>query len=197
MKKSLLLLASLLMFGFISCDKPQPDVEKPNENEKPEQTPVEPENPDNPSAPSDELPVFEFPFVEEFPLECGNLLAEGSEVGVTIEVTKVEDQNFVFELRPGALVRSFKMDVYPLAQLYNNLLNDKTFGYLTSSESWAVNERVREYLFNESGSGGYAFSINDFDDPDEFLQIEFDWMNTPYAAASAVAVPDWRRIRGR
>ena len=192
MKKSLLLLASLLMFGFISCDKPQPDVEKPNENEneKPEQTPVEPENPDNPSAPSVELPTFEFPFVEEFPLECGNLLSEGSEVGVTIEVTKVEDQNFVFELRPGALVRSFKMDVYPLAQLYNNLLNDKTFGNLTTAESWAVNERVRSYLFNESGSGGYAFSINDFSSEEDFLQIEYDWMNTAYAAASAIAIPD-------
>ena len=109
---------------------------------------------------------------------------------MTIEVTKVEEQNFVFELRPGPLVQSFKLDVYPMAQLYNNLLNDKTFGNLSTAESWAVNERIREYLFNESGSGGYAFSINDFDDPDEFLQIEFDWMNTPYAAASAVAVPD-------
>lgn len=194
MKKSLILfLSSMLMLGFSACDKPQPDVDDPSKDENQEQTPVDPEqpeNPDNPSAPSDELPVFEFPFVEEFPLECGNLLAEGSEVGVTIEVTKVEDQNFVFELRPGALVRSFKMDVYPLAHLYNNLLNDKTFGNLTTAESWAVNERVRSYLFNESGSGGYAFSINDFSNEEDFLQIEYDWMNTAYAAASAIAIPD-------
>ena len=194
MKKSLtLLLSSLVMFGFSACDKPQPEGGDPNQNENQEQTPSEPENPDtpdNPSAPSDELPTFEFPFVEEFPIECGNLIAEGSEVGVTIEVKRVEDQNFVFELRPGAMVRSFKMDVYPLSQLYNNLLNDKTFGNLTASESWAVNERVRSYLFNESGSGGYAFSINDFSSEEDFLQIEFDWMNTPYAPASAIAIPD-------
>ena len=131
-----------------------------------------------------------FPYFEEFPLKASAPVAEGSDVGVTIEVTDVDDQNFVFELRPGAMVQSFKMDVYPLATLYNNLLNDKVFGYLEESEDWAVNERIREYLFNEGGSGGYAFSINDFEDPDDFLQIEFDWMNTPYAAASAIAIPD-------
>ena len=137
-----------------------------------------------------ETPEFEMPFYDQIPLEASNLLAEGSDVGVTIEVTKVEDHNFVFELRPGAMVQSFKIDVYPLAQLYNNLLNDKNNGSLEAAESWAVNERIREYLFNESGSGGYAFSIDDFTSPEEFLQIEFDWMNTAYAPASAIAIPD-------
>lgn len=178
MKKTLnLLLAGLCVVFFAACD---PQEVKP-EDEKTE----------NPGGSNTgEKPEVEFPYVAEFPVECGKLLAEGSEVGVTIEVTKVEDQNFVFELRPGPLVQSFKLDVYPLSQLYNNLLNDKTFGYLTSSESWAVNERIREYLFDESGSGGYAFGIKDFEDENDFLQIEFDWMNTPYAAASAVAIPD-------
>ena len=195
MKKAInLLLAGLLAFGIVACDKPQPE-EDDNKDDGTE-TPVDPgtgdENGDGngDQGNTNKPQQFEFPFYEEFPIECGNLLTEGSEVGVTIEVTKVEEQNFVFELRPGPLVQSFKLDVYPMAQLYNNLLNDKTFGNLTTAESWAVNERIREYLFNESGSGGYAFSINDFDDPDEFLQIEFDWMNTPYAAASAIAVPD-------
>ena len=197
-----LLLASLLVFGFIACEKPpqeetkEPDKENPGNNEKPggdenpggDETPGGNENPGGDNT--GDLPKFEFPFYDAFPLECGNLIADGSDVGVTIEVTKVEDMNFVFELRPGAMVQSFKMDVYPIAQLYNNLLNDKTFGNLTSAESWAVNERIREYLFNESGSGGYAFSVNDFDNPEDFLQIEYDWMNTSYAAASAIAIPD-------
>lgn len=178
MKKTLnLLLAGLCVVFFAACD---PQEVKPEDEET--------ENPGGSNT--GEKPEAVFPYVAEFPVECGKLLAEGSEVGVTIEVTKVEDQNFVFELRPGPLVQSFKLDVYPLSQLYNNLLNDKTFGYLTSSESWAVNERIREYIFDESGSGGYAFGIGDFADPDEFLQIEFDWMNSPYAAASAVAIPD-------
>ena len=191
MKKTFnLLLAGLLAFGIVACEKPQPEEDDKKDDET--QTPVDPGTGDQggDQGNTNKPQQFEFPFYEEFPIECGNLLTEGSEVGVTIEVTKVEEQNFVFELRPGPLVQSFKLDVYPMAQLYNNLLNDRTFGNLTTAESWAVNERIREYLFNESGSGGYAFSINDFDDPDEFLQIEFDWMNTPYAAASAVAVPD-------
>ena len=181
MKKVInLLLVGLLTFGFMACEEKQPENQEGDE----------PEIPVDPGTGEENENQVEFPYFEEFPIECGNLIAEGSEVGVTIEVTKIEDQNFVFELRPGPLVQSFKMDVYPLAQLYNNLLNDRTFGNLSSSESWEVNERIREYLFNESGSGGYAFSINDFEDSDDFLQIEFDWMNSPYAAASAVAIPD-------
>ena len=181
MKKVInLLLVGLLTFGFMACEEKQPENQEGDE----------PEIPVDPGTGEENENQVEFPYFEEFPIECGNLIAEGSEVGVTIEVTKIQDQNFVFELRPGPLVQSFKMDVYPLAQLYNNLLNDRTFGNLSSGESWEVNERIREYLFNESGSGGYAFSINDFEDSDDFLQIEFDWMNSPYAAASAVAIPD-------
>ena len=184
MKKALnLLLAGLCVFFFAACEQPQPDDDPTDEDTEQTEENEEEEDSDKPQE-------FEFPFVADFPIECGNLLAEGSEVGVTIEVTRVEDQNFVFELRPGALVQSFKMDVYPLAQLYNNLLNDKTFGTLTSSDSWDINERIRSYLFNESGSGGYGFSINDYEDFEDFIQLEFDWMNTPYAAASAIAIPD-------
>ena len=193
-----ILLTSLIVIGLAACDNKQP-VTGPDEPNNNTETPGNGDNNENngdnnenngDNGNTGELPKFEFPFSEEYPIECGNLIAEGSEVGVTIEVTKVEDKNFVFELRPGAMVQSFKMDVYPMAQLYNNLLNDKAFGNLTSSDSWEINERIRTYLFNESGSGGYAFSINDFDNPEDFLQIEYDWMNTAYAAASAIAVPD-------
>lgn len=190
------LLAGLVAFCVAACDElqPQPD----DDDEEDTETPVDPGNGNNTGntgnngdqGNTDTPQQAELPFYEDFPVECGNLLVEGSEVGVTIEVTKVEDRNFVFELRPGAMVQSFKMDVYPVAQLYNNLLNDKNSGLLQSAESWAVNERIREYLFNEGGSGGYAFSINDFDSPEDFLQIEYDWMNTSYAAASAIAIPD-------
>ena len=197
MKKTLnLLLAGLCVVFFAACDQQQPEEPKDEDTEQPGNTPGDNENENGneneggSGNTGDKPQQFEFPFFAEYPIECGNLLAEGSEVGVTIEVTKVEDNNFVFELRPGAMVQSFKLDVYPMAQLYNNLLNDRTFGYLTSSDSWDINERIRSYLFNESGSGGYAFSIEDFDDAEDFLQIEYDWMNTAYAAASAIAIPD-------
>lgn len=207
MKKTInLLIAGLLVCGIAACEQEQPqegdekdpteqpgntddggENEEGNENEGGNEGGNENEGG---SGNTGDVQRFEFPYYEEFPIECGNLLTEGSEVGVTIEVTKVEDKNFVFELRPGPMVQSFKMDVFPLAQLYNNLLNDRNSGALSSTESWAVNERIREYLFNESGNGGYAFSIKDFSNPEDFLQIEYDWMNTSYAAASAIAIPD-------
>lgn len=186
------LIASGLAFGISSCEQPneeegkKPSTENPDNNE---------DNKDNNggntggSQTPDENTV-EFPYVAAFPLEPGNMIAEGSDVGVTIEVTKVEHQNFVFELRPGAKVQSFKFDVYPLAQLYNNLLNDKTSGALTGSDAIDMAEHIRTYIFNTSGSGGYEISINDFDNPDDFLQIEYDWMSTSYAGASAIAIPD-------
>ncbi len=166
-------------FAVTACNNDDPKPDGPGQEEPP--TPVDP-------TPGD-LPKFDFPYFEEYPIEAGYLIAEGSEVGVTIEVTKVEDNNFVFELRPGAMVQSFKLDVYPLANLYNNLLNTANSGNLVTGDPVAINEKIREFLFIE-GSGGYAFSINDFENAEDFLQIEYDWMNTQYAAASAIAIPD-------
>ena len=161
MKKTLnILLSALLVFAFAACEKPQPDDTKQPEQETPGNGENNGDNGENNGRPVDKPQQFEFPYIEEFPLEAGNLIAQGSDVGVTIEVTKVEDMNFVFELRPGAMVQSFKLDVYPISQLYNNLLNDYNAGLLSASESWAINERIREYLFT-AGSGGYSFSNKD------------------------------------
>lgn len=186
-------LMSLVAFGlFASCEKPQ--NEEGTKGDGTEETPGTGDGNENGNGneggQTGELPKFEFPFMEAFPLEPGNLYAEGSDVGVTIEVTKVEDQNFVFELRPGALVQSFKFDVYPLAQLYNNLLNDRNAGVLTGTDAIDMEEHIRSFIFNTSGSGGYEISINDFDNPEDFLQIELDWMSTSFAPASAIAIPD-------
>lgn len=204
MKKGfLLLLITACIFSLAGCEPqnelipdddnqetPTPGPEDgtdPEDGKDPEQG-TDPEDGTDPEQPQPDTPVepTEFPFFEDYPLEVGNLMAEGSDVGVTIEVTKVEHQNFVFELRPGALVQSFKLDVFPLAQLYNSFINDGMAG----CQPYDLNEKIRSYIFNTSGSGGYEFSINDFDNPEDFLQIEFDWMNTSYAAASAIAIPD-------
>lgn len=185
------MLMAVLSIGLASCAEPQPaedDTKDPVEdpiggNEDPDPAPDPDPTPVKPE-------VKDFPYIAEYPLEPGNLFTEGSDVGVTIEVTKVENQNFVFELRPGALVQSFKFDVYPLAQLYNNLLNDKTSGVLAGSDAIDMAEHIRTYIFNTSGSGGYEISVEDFTEPEDFLQIEFDWMSTAYASASAIAIPD-------
>ena len=184
-------LMSLAVLGiFASCDKPQPEENKGDDDK--EQTPGGDDGTGNEGGnqgghQTGDLPKYDFPYMADYPLEPGILFAEGSDVGVTIEVTKVEDNNFVFELRPGAMVQSFKFDVYPLAQLYNNLLNDRNAGVLTGTDAIDMEEHIRTFLFNTSGSGGYEISINDFDNPDDFLQIELDWMSTAYAPASAIA----------
>lgn len=43
--------------------------------------------------------------------------------GVTVNVNSVETDNIVFELVPGESVKSYRMEVYPKALLYNELLN--------------------------------------------------------------------------
>lgn len=186
MKKNFLLLlaAAMMTVSFVSCEEKIENKEDENID-----------NPDNPQGGNEgngnQVGTGEFPFMTDFPIECSQNLTEGSEVGVTIEVTKVEDNNFVFELRPGAMVQSLKFDVYPLAQLYNNLLNDRNSGLLKEgADAIDIAEHIRTYIFNTSGSGGYEISINDFDNPDDFLQIEMDWMSTAFAPASAIAIPD-------
>lgn len=123
------------------------------------------------------------------PIEWDENLATGGEEGVTIEVKKIENQNFVFELRPGPSVMSYRFDVYPLSTLYNFLLEDDMVG----KEPWEINEKIREYIYNAEGNGAYTIAYNDAmfkDDPDLFLQWQIDWMSTSYAPASAIAIPD-------
>lgn len=166
MKKQLIILSfALLALGLASCKEPVP-------------------------TPGGDEPIkgeAYNPYNEQIPIAWHEGLAEGSEVGVTIEVKNVTNDNFVFELRPGASIQSFKLDVYPLSVLYNNLLNDGMVG----KAEWEINEQIRTYLYNAEGSGGYTFSAADFESsPEEFLQMQFDWGNTAYAAASAVPIPD-------
>lgn len=165
---SLLLAGVAALAMMVSCDQPQPQPE--NEGWKPEGPGME----NHP----------EFPAFADFPITCSSLYAEENEAGVTIEVKGIYDDNFVFELRPGALVQSYRLDVYPLARLYNYLLDDGMAG----SDELDIESKIRSYLLDGTGSGGFEFSVND--DPEGFLQKEFDWGNTSYAAAAAVPIPD-------
>lgn len=186
MKRDQLLLLSViasLLFGFAACEEADiDDTKDPDKNQT--ETPIDSVAVIDSTETG--LPVFNFPKVDAVPLEVGNLIAEGSDVGVTIEVTKVEHQNFVFELRPGAQIQSFRFDVFPLSQLYNSLLNDGLVG----RDAVDINEQIRSYIFAEDGSGGFQISVKDFASEEDFLQIEYDWMNTAYAAATAIAIPD-------
>lgn len=198
MKKlmTFMVLCSLLV-SFGSCDKPELVEDEKTEQEGTTEGEGNTEGDGGEEGGADEgntevdKPVidmgeFEDPTNPRVPIGWSDIIAEGSEVGVTIEIKQLETQNFVFELRPGALVQSFRLDVYPLAHLYNYLLNDGMY----DKEQWEVQEQIRTYMFNEEGSGAYTFSINDFENPEDFLQIQFDWMNTAYSKVSAIVIPD-------
>lgn len=120
-----------------------------------------------------ESPYYEFPLTwEEEGFQAG-------ENGVTINVSSVEERNIVFNLVPGSKIKSYRVDVYPKAMLYNLLLNEGCV--MTPAET--CEDKVVQLLANSTGSGAYIFNSSD----EEFATgKEFDWMNTEYAQAQIV-----------
>lgn len=113
-------------------------------------------------------------------------LAEGGMDGVTIEITGKDTNNFKFQVRPGANVQSYRLDVYPLCRLYNSLYEGARQGgsnMNTQLSADAVESMIRGFIFDSSGAGAYTFSLNNMED---YMNHEFDWMNTPYAQAKVV-----------
>ena len=115
----------------------------------------------------------------EFPLNWQEDGFEAGDNGVTINVSSVEEKNIVFNLVPGASVKSYRLDVYPKAMLYNLLLNEGCL--MTPAET--CEDKVIQLLANSTGSGAYIFNAAD----DDFAAgKEFDWMNTEYSQAQIV-----------
>lgn len=115
----------------------------------------------------------------EFPLNWQEDGFEAGDNGVTINVSSVEEKNIVFNLVPGASVKSYRLDVYPKAMLYNLLLNEGCL--MTPAET--CEDKVIQLLANSTGSGAYIFNAAD----DDFATgKEFDWMNTEYSQAQIV-----------
>lgn len=115
------------------------------------------------------------------PIRWSEMKAEPfSTVGCEIEVTGVQNDNFQFVVRPGAEVVTYRLDVYPLCRLYNSLFvslcNNDNY---TDTKEWAeIEEQIRTYVFDGSGSGAYIFNGGE--------EKEFDWMNTQYEQANVV-----------
>ena len=152
MKKTIkmLLLASAATFLATACEDPNPGDGQTTESE-----------------------YYEFPLnVQEDGFEAGDN-------GVTINVSEVEEKNIVFNLVPGSAVKSYRLDVYPKAMLYNLLLNE---GCLMTPQE-ACEDKVIQLLANSTGSGAYIFNSQD----EGFASgKEFDWMNTEYSQAQIV-----------
>lgn len=169
MKKTLYLFAAAALAAtmMVSCE------EKPEE-----QIPPVVEQPTGPEA------IYRPDVIT--PVDYVADLAEGGMDGVTIKITDKATNNFKFEVRPGANVQSYRLDVYPLCRLYNSLYENLRQGGadMTKQASKAtVESMIRGFIFDSSGAGAYTFSSNNMED---YLNHEFDWMNTPYSQAKVV-----------
>lgn len=105
--------------------------------------------------------------------------------GVEIEITGVQDKNFQFVCRPGELVQSYRLDVFPLCRLYNSLLEEVLGGDETRKAEWDdIEEAILNFVFNSTGSG--AFIMSPSTQGSEYLEYEYDWMNMEYSQAQVV-----------
>ena len=100
--------------------------------------------------------------------------------GVSVEVTELTETNFKFVCRPGENVASYRVDVYPLAILYNYMLEEGGMGATVQE----VEQIIVAHLFNATGSGG--FSIDESTVGEDYYEMEYDWANTSYAQQQIV-----------
>ena len=85
----------------------------------------------------------------EIPMTIFNMDVKSSPDGVSVEVIDVTETNFKFVCRPGENVASYRVDVYPLAILYNYMLEEGGVG----ASAQKVEKIIVSHLFNTSGSG--------------------------------------------
>ena len=120
-------------------------------------------------------PVSEF---YEFPLNVQEDGFDAKDNGVSINVSSVRDNNIIFNLVPGSAIKSYRVDVYPKAMLYNLLLNEGCVDGTTAM----CEDKIIQLLQNSSSSGSTVFNST-FDD---FSEKEFDWANSEYSGATVV-----------
>lgn len=132
------------------------------------------DRPDN--GPADEPVESEF---YEFPLNVQDEAFEAGENGVTINVSAVEEKNIEFNLIPGSAIRSYRVDVYPKAMLYNLLLNEGC----VDADAAECEDKIIQLMTGSTGTAAYIFNSSD----EGFANgKEFDWMNSEYSQAQIV-----------
>lgn len=174
-------LAAAFSIMFASCDKPAPD-----NTEDPDDTGQTPGNQDTPLEPEISKPdtiyisgQIEVPH-PQIPMAIHDRECIASDAGVSVEVFDITENNFSINLRPGKDVASYKLDVYPLAVLYNFILDECGLGKTAKD----VEETILAHLFNAEGNGGYAFTPKDLGD--DYAEFTIDWGNSTYAQFSPV-----------
>lgn len=104
--------------------------------------------------------------------------------GVNINIVELHADNIIFEIVPGASVKSYRMEVYPKALLYNELLNrDLVDAGLADCE-----DAIADLL----SSATTGTSVNLFNSQvDDFSAKEFDWANSAYNSATILSDCDY------
>ena len=116
----------------------------------------------------------------EFPLNSQEDGFEAGDNGVSVNVSSVKENNIVFNLVPGSAVKSYRVEVYPKAMIYNLLLNEGCLEAETSD----CEDKIIQLIKNSSSAGQHVFSVSS----DDFAEKEFDWANSEYS--SAPILPD-------
>ena len=125
-------------------------------------------------------PVSEF---YEFPLNIQKEDAELVDNGVLITVSSAKENNIVFDILPGASIKSYRVDVYPKAMLYNMLLNE---GCLEGTQE-QCEDKIIQLLQNSSSSSSNVFLSAEQD----FGAKEFDWANSEYSTSPVLPDCDY------
>lgn len=148
----LLLLGMLVAVSPIFSGCSDDDTETPQP--EPEPTPVVPDNPT--------------------PIQWDEMEAKAGERGVGIKVTNLSENEFSFELTPGANVQSYRMDVYPVSRMYNYLLESGGKG----ADADKIEELILAAIYNSQGAGGYTFKpdVKTFD----------NWSTSKYSQSEIV-----------
>lgn len=160
MKRFLITALAALAFVLPSCD----------DNDSSEPTPVGPD-PVEVSVPT---PVA---WSDE------QALAPDQALGVTLSLKDAQTNNIVFTCQPGESALSYRLDVYPVAVLYNSLFEafkDRIRNGETISEE-EVNQQILTFLFSQEGSGGYIMSAKQVaENGGDYSEMTFDWANTQF-----------------
>ncbi|MGM9786447.1 MAG: hypothetical protein ACI3ZS_06385 [Candidatus Cryptobacteroides sp.] len=111
----------------------------------------------------------------EFAMNAAEGDFNAEENGVSIKLESVDMKNVVFTLIPGESIKSYRVDVYPKAILYNAFLEAD----LIDADADAIEEYIVGLLTSAQGAGGYIFDY--VSNAEEFPMKQFDWMNSSYA----------------
>lgn len=190
---ALMAIALMAMFAvsLTACDEQKPDepnTEEPGENpgDEPGDEPGDQPGDEPGDEPGDDPNHgVQVPDKIPTPIKWEVEKVEATDDGVSLEVTRVENKNFVFVARPGANVASYRLDVFPLCRLYNSLFEQMRSEGMDPATEVASEDQIEEwilsYVFNSQGAGAYTFSSDQLGD--KFYNKEFDWANSQYDQA--------------